>query len=193
MSNQPQLIVIGASRGGFHALEVILGPLPADFAIPIVVAQHRHKTSNEVLGQFLSRITGLCVRDAEDKQPIQGRCVYLAPANYHLLIEGNRFALSVDDPVAYSRPSIDVLFESAADACGENCTAVILTGANADGARGAKRIKAVGGVVVVQDPASAESPEMPSAAIRETEVDCILPLEEISTFLLQQQSAVRKK
>jgi two-component system chemotaxis response regulator CheB len=187
---RPSIIVIGTSLGGFKALEIVLGGLPSDFQTPIAVVQHRHKASNEILGSFLERATKLKIADAEDKQPIKGNRVYLAPANYHLLVEGNTFALSVDDPIQYSRPSIDVLFESAADACGDEVVGVVLTGANEDGARGAKRIKEAGGIVLVQDPKTAEAPEMPSAAIRCTKVDRILPLVEISQYLIKLDQAV---
>jgi two-component system chemotaxis response regulator CheB len=133
----------------------------------------------------LRRRTNLKVVDAEDKQWIKPGHVYLAPANYHLLVERGAFSLSVDDAVSYSRPSIDVLFESAADAYGASVAAVVLTGANSDGARGVKAIKKRGGFVVVQDPKTAEAPSMPTAAIAAARVDQILPLERIGPFLLE--------
>ena len=187
---KPDIIVIGTSLGGFRALEVVLGGLPKDFHTPIAVVQHRHKASNEVLSSFLERASGMKVADAEDKEPIKPNRVYLAPANYHLLVEENAFALSVDEPIQYSRPSVDVLFESAADAFGDGCVGVVLTGANEDGARGAKRIKDMGGIVVVQDPDTAEAPEMPKGAIRCAKVDHILPLEKIGEYLCRLDRAV---
>ena len=181
----PELIVIGCSLGGMHALRAVLQAIPADFQTPIAIAQHRHKASNEGLPTFLRRASNLCVVDVEDKLWIEPNCVYLAPADYHLLVDRGVFHLSTEHAVAYSRPSIDVLFESAADAYTDRLVGVVLTGANSDGARGAKRIKSRGGFVVVQDPATAESAVMPQAAIDSTRVDRILPLEKIGPFLLE--------
>ncbi len=181
-----EIVVIGCSMGGMSALEKIFSALPAEFAVPIVVAQHRYRTSGDALPDFLRRHSNLSVVDALDKQWIYPGHVYLAPANYHLLVDrGGELSLSVEAAVSYSRPSIDVLFESAADAYSAGTVAVVLTGANADGARGAQRIKERGGFVVVQDPKTAESPEMPKAAIAATRVDRILPLERIGPFLVE--------
>lgn len=185
-----ELIVIGCSMGGMRALEIIFGALPDMFCVPIVVAQHRYRTSGEALPAFLRRHSKLRVTDAVDKQWIEPGHVYLAPADYHLLIDrepGRRgeLSLSVDAAVAYSRPSIDVLFESAADAYPSSVIGIVLTGANADGARGAARIKQRGGFVIVQDPGDAESPEMPQAAIKTARVDRILPLPRIGPFLVE--------
>jgi two-component system chemotaxis response regulator CheB len=185
----PELIAIGCSLGGMRALETLLGGLPRGFCVPIVVAQHRHRRSNEGLPEFLRRHTSLEVVDADDKQWIEPGHVYLAPANYHLLVErrgeGGELSLSVDEMVRYSRPSIDVLFESAADAYGKHLVGVVLTGANEDGARGAARIKKRGGVVLVQDPQTAEAPAMPRAVIEAVRVDRILRLEEIASHLVE--------
>jgi len=169
--------------------------LPRTFPVPIAVVQHRHRASNEGLPAYLRRDTDLKVVDAEDKQPIESGTVYLAPANYHLLVERGVFSLSVDEAVAYSRPSIDVLFESAADAYGSGVAGVILTGANEDGARGAERIKKRGGFLVAQDPATAEAPQMPRAAIDRAKVDRVLPLDRIAPFLVElcAPSAVREE
>ena len=180
-----RLIVIGCSLGGMNALTKILGELPASFPVPIAVVQHRYRTSNEGLPAYFRRHAKLNVVDADDKQWIRPGNVYLAPANYHLLVEEGEFSLSVDEAVAFSRPSIDVLFESAADAYREAVIGVVLTGANADGARGAARIKNKGGLVIVQDPKTAEAPEMPHAAIAGTSVDRILPLERIGPYLVE--------
>jgi two-component system chemotaxis response regulator CheB len=183
----PKLIVIGCSLGGMHALHVILANLKRDFCVPIVVAQHRHRKSNEELPRYFRRQTDLKVVDAVDKQWIEPGHVYLAPADYHLLIERNgtrgELSLSVDDAVRFSRPSIDVLFESAAEAYRNRLLGIVLTGANDDGARGAARIKAHGGIVVAQDPATAEAPAMPRGTIEAVHVDRILRLEEIAPFL----------
>jgi two-component system chemotaxis response regulator CheB len=181
-----ELIVIGCSMGGMAALETIFGVLPAGFRVPLVVAQHRYKTSGDALPAFLRRHSQLQVVDATDKQWVKPGNVYLAPANYHLLVDrGGELSLSVDEAVSYSRPSIDVLFESAANAYTRGVIGVVLTGANADGAKGAKRIKERGGFVVVQDPKTAESREMPQAAIDTARVDRILPLDRIGPFLIE--------
>src|SRR6185436_9118720 len=134
---------------------------------------------------YFRKETKLRVVDADDSQPIQPGHIYLAPADYHLLVERGRFSLSVDAAVAYSRPSIDVLFESAADAYRDGLIGVILTGNNDDGTRGAQRIKRHGGLVIAQDPKTAEAPIMPSAAIEAKAVDRILQLDRIGTFLAE--------
>jgi two-component system chemotaxis response regulator CheB len=181
-----EVIVLGCSMGGMSAMEQIFGVLPKHFPVPIVVAQHRYRTSGEALPSFLRRHSKLNVVDALDKQWIHPGNVYLAPADYHLFVDrGGELSLSVDAAVSYSRPSIDVLFESAADAYHSGAVGVVLTGANADGARGAARIKQRGGFVVVQDPKTAESPDMPQAAIAATRVDRILPLDRIGPFLVE--------
>ena len=181
---QVDLIVIGCSLGGMHALGTIFHSLPKDFCIPIAIVQHRHKASNENLPAFFRRTTKLRVVDVEDKQWIKPGYVYLAPSNYHLLVERGVFSLSVDDTVGHSRPSIDVLFDSAADAYRETLIGVVLTGANADGARGVHQIKRRGGFVIAQDPLNAEAPAMPQAAVDTGRVDRILPLEQIGPFLV---------
>ena len=182
---QVELVVIGCSLGGMRALQTIFSSLSDDFCVPIAVVQHRHKASNEGLPAYFRRQSKLCVTDVEDKQSIKPGCIYLAPADYHLLVERGTFSLSVDGAVAFSRPSIDVLFESAADAYREHLVGVVLTGANADGVRGAQRIKQRGGFVVVQDPATAESPVMPQAVIDQARVDRILPLDRIGPYLVE--------
>jgi two-component system chemotaxis response regulator CheB len=180
-----RLIVIGCSLGGMNALLQVIGELPRTFPVPIAVVQHRYRTSNESLPSYFRRHAKLNVVDADDKQWIKAGNVYLAPANYHLLVEEGELSLSVDEAVAFSRPSVDVLFESAADAYREALIGIVLTGANADGARGAARIKKNGGLVIVQAPETAEAPEMPKAAIASTAVDRILPLERIGPFLVE--------
>jgi two-component system chemotaxis response regulator CheB len=178
-----ELIVAGASLGGFDALATLLGALAEDFALPLVVVQHRSIDSEELLSALLQRATRLPLAEVEDKQPIRPGVIYLAPANYHLLVEPGHFALSVDDRVQFARPSIDVLFESAADAYRERLAAVLLSGANDDGAHGMARVKARGGLTIVQDPASAESARMPAAAIAASPIDHVLPLAGIAQLL----------
>lgn len=181
------LIVIGTSLGGLHALNVVLGALPAGFQCPIVIVQHRKPDADETLTVLLQERCHLPVREAEDKEPLVPGCVYLAPAGYHLLVERGNLALSTEAPVNYARPSIDVLFESAARAYGARVVGVLLTGANADGAQGLGAIKRAGGLTVAQDPADVEARTMPEAAIKIGAVDMILPLEEIGKFLARIQ------
>jgi two-component system chemotaxis response regulator CheB len=178
-----QLICIGASWGGLHAVSRLLADVPDDIEQPIAIAQHRRPEAGSALAEILGEHTHRRVLDVEDKTPIEPRHVYLAPSDYHLLVEPGSFALSVDERVQHARPSVDVLFESAADAYGAAVIGVILTGANEDGAAGLARIKRRGGVAIVQDPGSAERRAMPDAAIAATAADAILPLEEIGRFL----------
>ena len=160
------ILVVGTSWGGLNALRELVGALPQDFRIPAVLVQHRHRQSDHLLSTFLQERTRLEVVEVEDKMPIQSGMLFVAPADYHLLIDRGFFTLSTDPPVRYSRPSIDVTFYSAADAYAENTVGVVLTGANSDGSRGLRRIFDRGGLALVQDPVTAESPTMPSAAIR---------------------------
>ncbi|MEP6493465.1 MAG: chemotaxis protein CheB [bacterium] len=178
-----EIIVIGTSWGGLTALRELIGRLPSGFTLPVVVVQHRHKHSDHLLARLLQDRTPLCVSDVEDKAPIKRGNVYLAPADYHLLIEAGFFSLSIDEPVRYSRPSIDVTFVSAADTYGDRSAGVVLTGANADGARGLKRIFQRGGLAIVQRPDSAESPTMPLAALACVPEARSLTLEEIADTL----------
>jgi two-component system chemotaxis response regulator CheB len=178
-----RLVVVGVSLGGLHALEVVLPGLPADFPASVAVVQHRSAEKSSILAQILRQHCLLPVSDAHDKEPIQAGRITLAPPDYHLLIEGGAFALTTDAPVSYARPSIDVLFESAADAYGSGVIGVILTGANRDGARGAARIKARHGTMIVQTPATAECAVMPEAAIQAAKIDYIVPLPQIAPLL----------
>lgn len=188
---RPDVVVIGTSAGGLRALEKVLGKLPADFAVPIVAVQHRSRAS-DAYSDIMRAAVALPVHEAEDKEPMRTPGVYFAPPDYHLLLEPGTFALSTDGPVLFSRPSIDVLFESAADAYGGRVLAVLLTGANHDGSRGLERIRAAGGISIVQDPRTAESAEMPSAAIALGAVDRILPLAEIAGELIARVRGDRK-
>jgi two-component system chemotaxis response regulator CheB len=177
---------MGSSWGGLHALETVLSGLPPDFHTPIVIAQHRSVDSvSSALPRMLSVRSGRDVSEAGDKEPIEAGRVYLAPADYHLLVEPEGFALSTDGMVQHSRPSIDVLFDSAADTYSDGLVGVILTGANADGAYGLARVKRRGGATIVQDPATAEKREMPDAAIATGCADDVLPLEEIAPKLAE--------
>ncbi|MFN2628055.1 MAG: chemotaxis protein CheB [Gaiellaceae bacterium] len=180
-----ELIVIGTSWGGLQAVSRLLDELPREVEQPIVVAQHRSAESADLgLAHLLQNHTVRLVEDAVDKVALEPLHVYLAPPDYHLLVEHGSLALSTEAPVQFARPSIDVLFESAADAYAERVIGIVLTGANDDGAAGLRRIKECGGVVIVQDPASAERRRMPDAAIAATVADAVLPVEEMAPFLL---------
>jgi two-component system chemotaxis response regulator CheB len=180
------LVAIGASWGGLDALRAILGGLPADLDAAVVVAQHRSAESSHptALRDLLASATPLQVRDADDKDALARGTVYLAPPNYHLLVEGATLALSTDAYVSHARPSIDVLFESAAEAFRERCVGVVLTGANCDGARGLARIVELGGTALVQDPATAVRTEMPRAALRAVPNARVAALDELSSLLV---------
>jgi two-component system, chemotaxis family, protein-glutamate methylesterase/glutaminase len=178
-----EIVVVGTSIGGLNALQTLLSGLPDGFPVPVVIAQHRGKTSEIGLCDFLARSSRIPISEPEDKEDIFPGRAYLAPRDYHLLIENGSFALSTEPPVSFARPSIDILFESAANEYGERTIGVVLTGANHDGARGLAAIKLRGGVTLVEDPASAACREMPDAAIAATQVDRILPLHDIASCL----------
>ncbi|MCW2922995.1 MAG: CheB methylesterase [Thermoleophilia bacterium] len=181
-----EVVCIGASWGGLDALRAVLGGLPADFAAPVCIVQHRGESDVPArMVEALDKVCALTVIEPEDKQPLVAGTVYLAPPGYHLLVNADHVALSVEDRVRWSRPSVDVLFESAASARGCHVTAVVLTGANDDGARGARAVHAAGGTVLVQDPETAERREMPSATIDMVEVDAVLPLDQIAAELVR--------
>ncbi|HET9222057.1 MAG TPA: chemotaxis protein CheB [Roseiflexaceae bacterium] len=193
---RPQLVVIGASLGGTRALAVVLDGLPEDFTVPLAIVQHRAADAVGALCSFLQGYSRLPVSEIEDKQPISPAQIYLAPADYHVLIETGGFALSTEAPILNARPSIDALFESAADAYAAQAIGVILTGASGDGARGLARIKQRGGLALVQSPETAECRVMPEAAIDATQVDWILPLAEIAPCLVSlchQESGVKNQ
>ncbi len=185
-----RLVAMGASWGGLHAVETVLGALPQDFAAPVVIAQHRQIDSTDgMLARLLDARCSLTVCEAEDKQALDPGVVLVAPADYHLLVETGAVALSVDAPQNYSRPSIDILFSSAAIAYGAQVAGVVLTGANADGALGLAQIAARGGPAIVQDPETAERREMPEAALWATPEARVLALEEIGPALAQLAAA----
>lgn len=180
----PQAIVIGASAGALEALSVILPALPADFRLPIMVVVHIPPDKRSVLAELFRAKCHLNVVEVEDKEPILGGTVYFAPPDYHLLVEANRtLALSSDEPVLFSRPSIDVMFETAAEAYGAGLIGIVLTGANSDGALGLKAVTKAGGVAIVQDPDEAFQSAMPQAAINAVSSARILSLVLISAFL----------
>lgn len=184
-----EIIVIGTSFGGLGALETVLPALPRDLDLPVVVVQHRTRDTNHDLCAHLERRCALPVVEPNDKDEVRPGCIYLAPRNYHLLVEehgGERgFALSIDAPVMSARPSVDVLFESAADVYGAHTIGVILTGTNRDGAAGLRAIKRRGGYAIVEDPQTAAAASMPDAALRSVAPDRVLPLGRIAPHLVE--------
>ncbi len=179
-------VVMGGSAGSLGVFDAVLGALPEDYALPLLLVLHLPADDAGSFALHLAQVSRLPVVEPCDKQRIEGRHVYTAPANYHMLVErGGHVALSVDERVNWSRPSIDVLFESAAGAWGRELVAVILSGANADGAMGLLAVKAAGGHTLAQDPAGAASPLMPLAAIKVGAVDEILSPEGIALRLIE--------
>ena len=183
MSAPYGIVVVGTSYGGLAALQELLPGLAPDFALPVVVVQHRRKDADDGLCEFLERHSPLPLGEPNDKDRIEGGRIYLAPRDYHIFVEGDHFSLSTDPLVGFARPCIDVLFESAADSYGARAVGVVLTGASRDGARGLARIKEAGGLAVVQDPEGAASRAMPEAAVAATRVDRVLALGGIAPFL----------
>ena len=179
-----EAIVIGASAGGFEALMALLEGLPSGYPFPMAVVLHLPDNRDSRLAELFGYRLALRVREARDKEPLEPGTVYFAPPGYHLLVEADRsFSLSCEDRVNYARPSIDVLMLSAADAYGPALCGILLTGANYDGAAGLAGMQIAGGLAVVQDPASAEVPTMPEAALRRMAPDLVLPLAAIHSLL----------
>lgn len=179
-----EAIVVGASAGGVDALLRVFGQLRKRFGIPVLVVLHLPDERDSQLATVFGHRLAIPVEEARDKQDIQPGTLYFATPGYHLSVEADRsLSLSLEEPVHHSRPSIDVLFESAADVYGPNLLAVLLTGANDDGARGLARVKALGGITVVQDPDEAQVSTMPEAALALHEPDHILTLQGISDLL----------
>jgi two-component system chemotaxis response regulator CheB len=183
---QYKAVVIGVSTGGVTALKRILGALPADFPIPVLIVTHIKPDSDDSLASLLNTLCDIRVKEADDQECMSPRTAYLAPANYHLLVErSGNLAFSIDPPVNFARPSVDVLFESAADACGPDLIGVILTGAGNDGSKGLLKIKRCGGVAIVQDPADAEMSSMPESALQLLKADHVVPLIDIPGLLMR--------
>jgi two-component system chemotaxis response regulator CheB len=180
-----EAIVIGASAGAVQALSTLLPALPANYPIPVMVVVHVPPDRSNALVPLLQEKCRMAVKEAEDKEPVRAGVAYFAPSNYHLLVEtGRTLALSADDLVVHARPSIDVLFESAADAYGPALVGVILTGANEDGAAGLSSICSAGGLALVQDPEEAYAGTMPSAALSACASARRLPLSDLTPYLL---------
>lgn len=193
MLKRPPLVVVGASLGGLEALRILLGALPAHFPAALVVVQHRDMEESGDLAMLLGQTGSVSVGFPLDKESIQAGRVYVAPPNYHLLVEDDHFAFSLDAPENYARPSIDVLFESAADVRGSDVrgsgvrgsgvTGIVLTGTGKDGARGLATIRRHGGLALVQSPSEATAPEMPLAALAAVPDARRMTLKEMSAWL----------
>lgn len=182
----PKALLIGASAGGVQALLHLLAKLPADYGLPVVCLLHVPDSRDSLLAELLARRLALPAKDAEDKEPLRPGTVYVAPAGYHLSIERDySFSLSREEPRHFSRPSIDILFESAADAYGSSLAAALLTGANEDGAAGLLAVHRAGGLTLVQCPAEAEIPTMPEAALALLQPDFLLTLDAMRTLLAE--------
>jgi two-component system chemotaxis response regulator CheB len=194
-----RLVVVGSSLGGMAALDELLAALGAGFPLAVVVAQHRTTAADDAVVRSLGRRSPLPIAEPDDKQPLLAGRVWVAPADYHLMVDRGRdpkgtpvAALSTDSRVQFARPSIDVLFDSAAAAFGAAVVGVVLTGSSADGAAGLAAIKARGGVALVQDPATAESRVMPDAAIAACAPDRILAVPDLGSWLaLNARAAAR--
>jgi two-component system chemotaxis response regulator CheB len=179
------VVGIGTSWGGLAAMTKLLGGLPGDFSLPVVVVQHRGKDSDRLLSELLQDATDMRVCEAEDKEPLEPGTVHIAPANYHVLVDAGYLSLTVEDPVRFSRPSIDVMLSSAADTYGSAAIGVVLTGANEDGSRGLSHIVRRGGRALVQDPRTAEIPIMPVAALKAVPSAEVLPLDKLAPRLIE--------
>lgn len=176
------VLVVGGSAGAIEALSTIVPSLPSDLPAAVLVVLHLHRERESLLPAIFAPRCALKVSEAIDKLPLANGAMLFAPPDYHMLVdEGRRIALSDDEPVQHSRPSIDVLFESAADAFGARVVALLLSGSNDDGARGAEAVASAGGCVIVQDPATALAPRMSEAAIERVPSARVLTLEAIAT------------
>jgi two-component system chemotaxis response regulator CheB len=184
LAGRVDAVVIGASAGGIEALTVLLPALSPGLRTPVFIVIHLPRDKPSVLAEIFARKCAAPVREAQDKEGVSPGTVYFAPSNYHLLLDqGPQLSLSADDPVHYSRPSIDVLFESAADVYGDRLLGVILTGANDDGAAGLAAIHDAGGVTIVQQPETARAPHMLRSALKLRPANWVLPLDEIASLL----------
>lgn len=183
-SGKYKAVVIGTSAGGLNALSEILSALPAGYKVPLIIVQHRAKDQKNLLEEILQTKCSVPVRQAEEKELIVPGHVFIAPPDYHLLIEYDKtFALSCDEPVQYSRPSVDVLFESAADAFEKQLAAIVLTGFGSDGAAGIAAVNEKGGTTIAQNPHEAAYAFMPEAAVK-SGATYVYTLDEIKVFLL---------
>lgn len=178
-----EIVVVGTSWGGLDAVRGLLDRLPSEYDVATIVVQHRYRDSDAFLARILQDHTRLRVCEVEDKQPVDAGGVYIAPANYHTLVEEGHFSLSTEAPVRYSRPSIDVTMMSAAIAYRHRAVGVVLTGSNDDGSAGLRRIADAGGIAVVQEPSTAQATQMPTAALRAVPTARVFTLDRIAAFL----------
>ena len=182
--NPYKAVVIGGSAGGLEAFEIILKSLPAGFPVPVAAAFHLSPDSDNYMVEYLNRRCRVRIKEAEDKEKIHPGRVYLAPPNYHLLVNTDQtLVLSAEPRINYSRPSIDPLFETAAEVLGPRLVGVLLSGANQDGSRGMKRIKENGGLAVVQSPDTTRAPQMVEAAMAAVSVDHVLSPDAIGALI----------
>jgi two-component system chemotaxis response regulator CheB len=187
------IVVVGTSWGGLAALRTLVAGLPETFMMAVVLVQHRHKDSDHLLRVLLQERASLEVCEVEDKMPVEHGRIYVAPPDYHTLVEPGYFSLSTDAPVRYSRPSIDVTFASTAASYEHRTVGVVLTGANADGAEGLRHISDRGGMALVQEPATAESPTMPTAAVKAVPRARVMPLPAIVAYLCELPAGVPER
>jgi two-component system chemotaxis response regulator CheB len=187
------IAVVGTSWGGLAALRTLVAGLPDSFQMAVVLVQHRHKDSDHLLRVLLQERSALEVCEVEDKMPLEHGRIYVAPPDYHTLVELGHFSLSTEAPVRYSRPSIDVTFGSAADSYAHRTVGIVLTGANTDGADGLRRISDRGGMALVQDPATAESPTMPAAAAKAVTRARVMPLPALVAYLADLPAGVPER
>jgi len=179
-----KVVIIGGSAGSFQVITRILNSLPKNFPLPVLLSLHRLKHIRSGFVEALSLKSNIPVVEPDDKDQIKPGIAYLAPANYHMFVElGNRIALSTEEPVNHSRPSIDLTFITAAQAYREKAIGIILSGANKDGAMGLKKLKDLGGVAIVQDPMECQVKTMTEASLKLTKVDCILKTNQIIEYL----------
>jgi Chemotaxis response regulator containing a CheY-like receiver domain and a methylesterase domain len=187
-------VVIGASAGGMDAVKTILMPLQEGFSASILITQHLSPHSDNFMARYLNEVCKINVKEADEKEKILPGTVYIAPSNYHMLVEKDEtLSLTVDPKINFSRPAIDVLFDTAAEVYRNELIGIILTGASSDGSEGLKKIKDLGGLVIVQEPSTAEVDFMPKAAIKATKVDYILSLNKISNKLIELVGDVNEK
>ncbi len=190
MGVSAEAVVIGASAGALEALSIILPALPANYGLPVLVVVHLPPDKRSVLADLFQAKCRIVVCEAEDKEPISGGTAYFAPPDYHLQVETDKsLSLSDDEPVLYSRPSLDVLFESAADAYGPGLIAIVLTGASEDGAKGLRTVVDAGGTAIVQNPQGAYAVAMPKAAIAKCPSAQVMSLKEIAAYLQDVEKA----
>ncbi len=185
-SGKFRAVVAGVSSGGVEALELVISALPADFPLPVIVVAHISPESGNGLALLLDEQCAIRVKEADEMETAAAGTVYIAPPNYHLQVEKDAsLSLSVDPPVMFARPSVDVLFESAASVFGPGLIGVVMTGVGSDGSNGLRRIRDAGGVTVVQDPAGAVADGMPRSAIEAVSPDYIVPLQQIAPLLVR--------